>query len=140
MVNKTECMNAFEKHTIEIIGVGKNAVYSIGKINLTKQADVYLISKIGNIGLHLSRHKDGEIHLRTKDEQIYREEQKRIHIKDFDGIEYLGSWAFGIANGNNFRYGGFCPGEAWADVEHMKKIIGWMANSFQKIRIHKGRI
>lgn len=89
-------MNAFEKHTIEIIGVGRNAVYSIGKINLTKQGDVYLINKIGNIGLHLSRHKDGEIHLRTKDEQIYREEQKRIHIKDFDGIENLGSWAFGI--------------------------------------------
>lgn len=43
-------------------------------------------------------------------------------------------------NGTNFRYGGFCPGEAWVDVEHMKKIIGWMANSFQKIRIHKGRI
>jgi hypothetical protein len=26
MANKTECMNAFEKHTIEVIGVGRYTV------------------------------------------------------------------------------------------------------------------
>ncbi len=41
--------------------------------------------------------------------------------------------------GTTFRYGG--PGaftshdEAWVDLEHVKKIMGWLAESFQRIRI-----
>jgi len=89
-------MNAFKKNTIEIIGIGRTAVYSIGKISITKKGDVYLINKIGSAGSHLSRHKDGRVHYRTKNEEIYKEPEKRIPIKDFEGVEYLGTWAFGI--------------------------------------------
>ena len=43
-------------------------------------------------------------------------------------------------NGTIFRYGGACPGEAWADIEHMKTLMGWMARSFQQIKMQRGRI
>ena len=37
-------------------------------------------------------------------------------------------------NGTTFRYGGSSPGEVWVDIVHMKTLMGWMAESFQKIR------
>ncbi len=37
-----------------------------------------------------------------------------------------------------FRYGGFAflskQGEVWVDLVHMKTLMGWLAESFQKIR------
>lgn len=80
---------------IEIIGVGLDAVYSIGKIQLTKQGDVYLIPKIKDTGLHLSRHKDGECHVRVIGKELFKVE-KRVSIERLDEYEFLGTWAFGI--------------------------------------------
>jgi len=84
-----------KNHNIEIIGVGSDAVYSIGKIQLTKQGDVYLIHKIKDTGLHLSRHKDGECHVRVKGKELFKIE-KRISIDHLDEYEFLQTWAFGI--------------------------------------------
>jgi hypothetical protein len=42
------------------------------------------------------------------------------------------------SNSTNFRYGGFCPGEAWADVDHMKKIIGWLKHFKKSEYIKEG--
>lgn len=85
-----------DKHNIEIIGIGRDAVYSIGKINVTKQGDVYVIRKLRDTGLHLSRHKDGNCHVRTKDDELYKLPSKGIHINDLDGLEFIETWAFGI--------------------------------------------
>jgi hypothetical protein len=85
-----------EKHIIEIIGIGSNSVYSIGKINFTKEGDVYFINKTGDSGLHLSRHKDGNCHVRMKDKEIFKLHPKRVHINDFDGFEFIETWGFGI--------------------------------------------
>ena len=85
-----------DKKNIEIIGIGRNAAYSIGKINITKQGDVYVIKKIGDTGLHLSRHKDGKCHVRTKDGECYKLPNKRVHINDLKGLEFIETWSFGI--------------------------------------------
>ena len=85
-----------ENYNIEIIGVGRNSVYSIGKIQFTKQGDVYLISKIKDTGLHLSRHKDGKCHNRMKGKELFSELEKRVSINDLDGFEFLQTWAFGL--------------------------------------------
>ncbi|MDP1993126.1 MAG: hypothetical protein Q8K00_19085 [Syntrophales bacterium] len=81
---------------VEIIGIGNNAVYSIGKIQITKQGDVYLIPKIKDIGAHFSRHKDGNCHVRMKGKELFNEFEKRVPISDFDGFEFLETWAFGL--------------------------------------------
>jgi len=85
-----------DKHNIEIIGIGRNAAYSIGKINITRQGDVYVIPKIGDSGLHLSRHRDGNCHVRTKKNELYKLPNKKVNINDFDGFEFIETWAFGI--------------------------------------------
>jgi hypothetical protein len=42
-------------------------------------------------------------------------------------------------NSTTFRYGGFFgQGEVWVDLAHMKTLMGWLAESFQKIR-HRGQ-
>jgi hypothetical protein len=33
-----------------------------------------------------------------------------------------------------FRYGGYLGQEVWVDLTHMKTLMGWLAESFQKIR------
>lgn len=85
-----------ENHNIEIIGIGKDSVYSIGKIQFTKQGDVYLISKIKDMGLHLSRHKDGKCHVRMRERKLFNNYEKRVSINEFDGFEFLQTWAFGL--------------------------------------------
>jgi|GEM_PF-2757579 len=84
---------------IELIAVGENCVYSIGKIQVTKQGDIYLASKIkatGLEGLHFSRHRDGTCHIRMKGKEIENGFEKRIPISDFDGFEFLQGWGFGL--------------------------------------------
>jgi hypothetical protein len=85
-----------DKYHIEIIWIGRNAAYSIGKINITKQGDVYVIPKIGDIGLHLSRHKGGNRHIRTRDDELYKFPEKRGHINDVNGLEFIETWSFSI--------------------------------------------
>jgi len=85
-----------ENQNIEIIGVGRNAVYSIGKIHFTKRGDVYLIKKIKDAGLHLSRHRDGKLHVRMKGKELFSEPEKRVSINDLDGFEFLETWSFGL--------------------------------------------
>lgn len=47
-------------------------------------------------------------------------------------------------NETTFRYGGFTGfsqcGEVWVDIVHMKSLMGWLAESFQNIRRHRGMI
>ena len=42
--------------------------------------------------------------------------------------------------GTTFRYGGDCPSEVWVDIMHMKTLMGWMAESFKKIKNRRSRI
>ena len=84
---------------VELIAIGKENVYSIGKIQITSQGDIYLCSKIkapGFDGLHFSRHKDGTCHVRIKGKEIENRFEKRIPIDKFDGFEFLQTWGFGI--------------------------------------------
>lgn len=85
-----------EPHSIEIIAVGRDRVYSVGRIHITKSHDIYLISKIKDSGLHLSRHRDGRCHVRMKGKELSNDFEKRVSIGDFDGFEFLQTWAFGI--------------------------------------------
>jgi hypothetical protein len=43
-----------------------------------------------------------------------------------------------------FRYGGFdsfiSQGETWADLPHVKILMGWLAESFQKIKYRRGAV
>lgn len=85
-----------ENHNIEIIAVGRERVYSVGRIHFTRHGDVYLISKIKDAGLHLSRHRDGRCHVRTKGKELSKEFEKRAPISDVDRFEFLQTWAFGL--------------------------------------------
>ncbi len=40
-------------------------------------------------------------------------------------------------NSTKFRYGGFIPGEFWLDLPHLKNLMDWLAESFQKIRYRR---
>ncbi len=42
--------------------------------------------------------------------------------------------------GTTFRYVEDCLGEVWVDIMHMKTLMGWMAESFHKIRNRRSRI
>jgi len=81
---------------IEIIAIGNGKIYSVGKINISKQGDIYIIKNIENIGLHFSRHKSGECHIRTKEKKLSSNFEKRETVDKFDGIEFLETWCFGI--------------------------------------------
>jgi len=83
-------------NVIELIAVAEKFVYSIGKIQITQKGDIYLISKIKNMGFHFSRHKDGNCHIRIKGLESTEDFEKRIPINSFDGFEVLGIWAFGL--------------------------------------------
>ena len=81
--------------TIEIIAVGEENIYSVGSVNVSKEGDVYVIYKIKYIGdSHLSRHSSGETHQKFRDN--VQEIRKGIPIKDFKGIEFLGTYGFGL--------------------------------------------
>ena len=81
---------------MEIIAVGRDRVYSVGRIHITKNRDIYLISKIKDAGLHFSRHRDGRCHVRMKGKELSNDFETRVPISDLDGFEFLQTWAFGI--------------------------------------------
>jgi len=81
---------------IEVIAIGKEKVFSVGVVVVSAEGDVYLIHKIKDNDLHLSRHASGETHwksTKTKWSQIIRKGQP---IKEFRGIEFLETAGFGI--------------------------------------------
>jgi len=81
--------------TIEIIAIGEEDIYSVGAVNVSEKGDVYVIEKIKGFGdSHLSRHASGEMHRKTRNGVMKIREG--IPIKDFEGIEFLGTYAFGL--------------------------------------------
>jgi hypothetical protein len=84
-------------YTLEIMAIGKTTIYSIGKIQLSKKGDIYLIQKDRHsLGMHLSRHRDGTIHTKMKNRFLSCNFTKRVPIKDFKGFEFLQTWGFGL--------------------------------------------
>lgn len=80
----------------------------------------------------------------THDLLLLSQEFKKILKSEFDAI--LPDWFENIIlafndfdpNSTKFRYGGFIPGEFWLDLPHMKNLMDWLAESFQKIRCRRG--
>ncbi len=74
------------------------------------------------------------------------EEFKKILKLEFDTT--LPGWFEGVIlafndfdpKGTTFRYGGDSPDEVWVDIMHMKTLMGWMSESFQKIRNRRSGI
>lgn len=74
------------------------------------------------------------------------QEFKKILKSEFNTT--LPNWFEGVIlafndfdpKGTTFRYGGNVPGEVWADIVHIKKLMGWMAESFRKVRDRRSRI
>ena len=80
---------------IEIIAIGMNKIYSVGRIHVSKKGDVYHAYKHKNdYGFHMSRHRDGTIHWKSKTEKIPI--RKTVDIENFSGVEYLGTQGFGL--------------------------------------------
>lgn len=84
------------KTTIEILAIGRDAVYSIGKVDISKSGDVYLIHKIKNANLHTSRHRDGQLHTKLNNQILANHGKTRIPVEKFDGLEFLQTMAFGL--------------------------------------------
>ncbi len=81
---------------IEIIAIGNNKIYSVGYIKIYKRGDIYHIHKIVGSDIHTSIHEDGTCHWKFRTIDFYHKLGKRVTIKDFKGLEFLGVNAFGI--------------------------------------------
>lgn len=80
---------------IEIVAVGEEKIYSVGTVEVSENGDVYVIDKFKGAGdSHLSRHSSGELHRKIRNEVTRI--RKGIPIRDFRGIEFLGTHAFGL--------------------------------------------
>lgn len=71
-------------------------MYSVGYVTVSKRGDVYHIHKIGGYDMHTSRHASGEFHWKSKKNNFLQKIRKGIPIKDFRGIEFLGTLGFGL--------------------------------------------
>ena len=81
---------------IEIVAIGENKIYSAGYVKVSKKGDIYQIYKIGGSDLHMSRHASGKTHWKSKQPVLFQEIREGIPIKEFKGIEFLGTTAFGL--------------------------------------------
>jgi len=80
---------------IEVIAIGERGVYSVGAIVVSSKGDVYHISKFKDKGIHLSRHASGKTHWKMDRKEFLCIEDGKP-IKDFKGIEFLGTISFGM--------------------------------------------
>lgn len=81
---------------IEIIAVGKEKIYSVGNLVVTKKKDVYQVIKFHGSDTHISRHASGETHFKSREGKFIQKIRKGVPIKDFKGIEFLGTTGFGL--------------------------------------------
>lgn len=81
---------------IEIVAIGKDKIYSVGYVTISKDGDVYQIHKAFGSDMHTSRHASGSMHWKSRTVNLYQEIRKGVPIKDFKGIEFLGSTGFGL--------------------------------------------
>jgi hypothetical protein len=81
---------------IEVIAIGKDAMYSAGSIVVSSDGDVYQITKIKGDDFHLSRHASGETHWKSEKRKIFQKLRTGKPIKEFKGIEHLGTTCFGL--------------------------------------------
>ncbi|MBI2576422.1 hypothetical protein HYV84_04350 [Candidatus Woesearchaeota archaeon] len=80
---------------IEIIAIGLTKIYSVGKIGIKSDGSVYHAFKLKNLeGIHTSRHRDGTLHWKSK--QLKIPLRKGADIRDFSGLEFIGTQAFGL--------------------------------------------
>lgn len=87
------------KIKIEIIAIGENKIYSAGAIEMSPNGDIYIVYKIkGDGGFHTSRHRDGKLHWKSKKCNVFIKIGDRVPIKNFNGIEFLGTHAFGLGS------------------------------------------
>lgn len=80
---------------IEVVAIGERGLYSVGAIVVSSKGDVYHISKFKKRGFHLSRHSSGKTHWKM-DRKEFLSIQDGKPIKDFKGIEFLGTISFGL--------------------------------------------
>lgn len=74
------------------------------------------------------------------------QEFKQLLRSEFDSV--LPDWFENVIlafndfdpKGTAFRYGGDIPREVWADLVHIKKLMSWIAESFQKIKNQRHKI
>ena len=79
---------------IEIIAIGLNKIYSVGRLHITQKGNVYPAYKIKDDGgFHTSRHRDGSLWMSGKDKVQIR---KLKNISDFSGLEFIETQGFGL--------------------------------------------
>ena len=81
---------------VEIVAIRKEKTYSVGAVVVSQKGDVYVIHRIKDSDFHTSRHASGETHWKSKKNRIFAKFGDRKPISDFKGIEFLGTWAFGV--------------------------------------------
>jgi len=87
--------------SIQIIAVGEDKIYSVGKIRVSPKGEVYYIQKYLNlVEAKYSRHVSGEIHQTIKRPdgtvEFYQKLGQRRPLKDFKGFEFFQTNAFGL--------------------------------------------
>lgn len=81
---------------IEIVAIGKEKAYSVGAVVISQKGDVYVIHKIIGTDFKTSRHTSGQRHWKSIKNKIFTKLSNSKPINDFKGIEFLGTWGFGL--------------------------------------------
>lgn len=81
---------------IEIVAIGKDAVYSVGAVVVSSKGDVYIVSKMKHLDIKHSRHASGVLHLKSRKLEFFQKIRKGAPIADFRGLENLGVRGFGL--------------------------------------------
>lgn len=78
------------------MAIGRDKIYSVGYIQVSKRGDVYYFDKVCSSDMHISRHCSGHTHRKSRQTGFFQKIREGISINNFNGIEYLGTSAFGL--------------------------------------------
>jgi len=81
---------------IEIVAIGRDAVYGVGAVVVSREGDVYIVSKMKHLGVKHSRHASGVLHWKSRKPEFFQKSRKGAPIADFRGLENLGVRGFGL--------------------------------------------
>lgn len=81
---------------IEIVAIGEDKIYSAGYIQVSKKGEVSYFYKVCSSDMHISRHCSGQTHVKSRQIGYFQKIREEISIDNFNGIEFLGTIAFGL--------------------------------------------
>lgn len=98
------------KHQIMFLAIGDTGIFKIGGVSIEQKEDaieVYSYPSFKGLDFHVSRHSSGDLHWKQGEKKVDLPFEKRVPMKDFSGVEGLGTWGLSVENHDEFhpKYG-----------------------------------